>query len=288
MQELSLLISWKIFATISFIFFGIQNYLYKIIVQHELDAKVVTYAYVTISCIITLLVIIGTKNYHAITLFTLFIAALDSLAYYCTTISRIEALKYIPSSLMFPIVRSSTLVIVLFGVCVLSEPLTPNLIFAIGICVILVYLVCLDKHQSKSEHVFYNKGILLSLFAMITSAATNIISRYAAIYSDPLVYMTLANLIISLTMKAQYSITNTKIHICKKTLLVATILAVVNLIAWFSYLYALKKGPLSIVSTISSLAFVIPIFLSLLIDKEKITPIRLGIIILAIVLMLII
>ncbi len=271
--------NWQILALTSFLFFGFQNYLYKLIVTKSLDTKNVTFLYILFSSLICIFLSINFSDFSKVSYVTLGLASLDSLAYYITTTTRIDALRYIPSYLVFPIARFSTVLIVIYGVLIFNDPLSEELIISLIIAGVIVLLFAKDRHEHK-DLPNYRYGVILAIIAMVSSAATNIVSKYAVLYTDLLAYMTIANLIMSITMFTNFKRQKIKLDLSKNSVSIALYLAAVNLIAWFSYLYAMKTGPLSLVATISGLAFVVPIILSIIFDKEKLNFSRFMIVVL--------
>jgi drug/metabolite transporter (DMT)-like permease len=61
----------------------------------------------------------------------------------------------------------------------------------------------------------------------------------------------------------------------KDALLIGFAMGLINFAGYYSYLIALSTGPLSIISSIIGMHFIIAITLSALIYREKLTPSRL-------------
>ena len=153
-------LNWQILALTSFLFFGIQNYLYKLIVTKSLDTKNVTFLYVLFSTVICILLSINFSDFSKVSYLTLGIASIDSLAYYITTTTRIDALRYIPSYLVFPIARFSTVLIVIYGVLIFKDPLTDELIISLIIAGVIVLLFAKDRHEHK-DLPNYRYGVIV-------------------------------------------------------------------------------------------------------------------------------
>jgi drug/metabolite transporter (DMT)-like permease len=265
--------NWYLLAIISFLAFGYQNYLYKVVSLRKLPTRVVTFVYVFCSAVISWGMIALNEKSQVLSFSTFLLAGLDAVFYYATTISRIEALHYIPTYLVFPIARLSTFFIVLYGTIFFGEEFSFRLGISVLLLLICVYLINSDKKQDKLDHPDYSTGILLALLAMVTSMGTNVVSKYAAIDDNYLVYTATANSLIAIITLADLKRRKTKLRLkeIKEVFPISFFIAVINLIGWFAYLYALKSGPLSIVAIISSLAFIVPIVLSVFLRHEKIT-----------------
>lgn len=138
---------------------------------------------------------------------------------------------------------------------------------------ISVFLINSDKRQDKIDHPDYSLGILLALVAMVTSLGTNVISKYAAIDGNYIVYTATANSLITIItlIDLKYKKTKLDLSLIKQVFPISFFIAVINLVGWFAYLYALKTGPLSVVAIIGGLAFLVPIVLSTLLRHERIT-----------------
>lgn len=265
--------NWYHLAIISFLAVGLQNYLYKIVSLKNLPTRIVTLVFVLCTALLSWSLVIFSENSRLLSTSTILLACLDAVFYYFTIISRIEALHYIPTYLVFPIARLSTFFTVLYGVAFFGEAFTIRLVIAILLLTVSVLLISSDKSQDKIDHPNYSLGIIFALVAMITSIGGGVISKYAAIDANYFVYTGTSNSLIALITLVDLKHKKSKLtlDLIKQVFPISFFIGLINLVGWLSCLYALESGPLSTVSIIIGLAFLVPIVLSVLLGHETIT-----------------
>ncbi len=107
--------------------------------------------------------------------------------------------------------------------------------------------------------------------AILAGALASISSKFAALYANKMAFMAVSYtfatfLSFGFRNKAQSEDTNTHL---KDALLIGFSMGLINLAGFYCYLKALSSGPLSIITSITAMHFVIAVMLSTLIYKEK-------------------
>ena len=274
--------TWYAYAILGMFLFGAKNFSYKICAERGYDSGKLTFYFVIIpipACIFLLL----QRDAPLINLswYLIALAVGDAIAYYTTTVGRMEALKYAPTSVVYPLVRMSTAVLIVWGLLVLDESLTLQQWIGVLVAAGAVFLLTRKTSHIQTPSPNLKKGLLLCLIALLGSAAANMVSKAAADAGDIILYMLLANSLISLislshTKAARDFRTHTKPEI-----ILGLGTGVVDVASWYCHLMALQLGDLAAVSVINSLYFVIPILLSMIVYKEKVDRVRMAGIILA-------
>jgi drug/metabolite transporter (DMT)-like permease len=123
-----------------------------------------------------------------------------------------------------------------------------------------------NENRGNTSRGFFFMGI-----SIMAGALAAISSKFAALHVNKMAFMaisyTLATLFsFSFRKVAQSAETNPR-H--KDALLIGFFMGLINLAGFYCYLKALSTGPLSIVTAITAMHFVIAIVLSTLIYKEK-------------------
>ena len=280
--------AWFALSLIALAGFGAQNFLYKISAVRELRTRTVTFYFVLFSTIVVWIAFVLQAEQPQISGLVLLYGVIDAVSFYTTTLCRIEALKFIPAHLAFPLLRISTLIVAVVGVYVFGDPFSIQLVFGLLLMLLTAVLIGSERKADKATSLNYRLGLLLTVIAAVASASAHIVSKLAADNTQLLDYMATANTIVLLFALLETRVA-TGVHIGlpnKPELYIAGGLAAANLLAWYCYLLALRAGPLSAAALIVSLAFIIPIVLSAIVYRERLTARRLLAVILTVAIVL--
>lgn len=100
--------SWFIFSILAALFWGFENFLYKVSAQKGYNTtKIITVFGITITVLSFLLFVISGEKITNINLLLL-LAFLNAVLFFSSVITRFEALKKIGISLYYPINRTGT------------------------------------------------------------------------------------------------------------------------------------------------------------------------------------
>ncbi len=152
---------WYVFAILALILLGFQRFLYKVSAERKCNTAWTTFSFMATVAILssTLFVVLGESVSDISFLF--FIALVNSGAFLVATITHIEALKHIPSSVAYPIIRLNAILVVIFSILFFKDRL--SLYQGIGIVLALAVIVILAAGlndlripQKTSDEVAYS------------------------------------------------------------------------------------------------------------------------------------
>lgn len=274
--------SWFSLALCSAFLFGAQNFCYKIAAERDLNSDLVTYYFILTSvlAIWVAVILIGEPPVFSYELIVL--SVVDALAFYITTVTRIEALKRLPAGVAFPLIRMSTVLVFIFSVVYFKDSVKFYHIVALALAIFVVHLAS-KRTASESLKAHWKAGLLFAMAGVLTSGVTNVCSKFAALLVSIPWYMALANTMILIFSAPRYLHQRRKHQVHGPEILLGTVISVFNLGAWWLYLVSLKTGPLSLVAVIGSFGFLIPILLSVVVYKEELNRNRYLAIVLAFV-----
>ncbi len=263
---------WFILALLAALSYGLQNFLYKVAAEKRLNAAWTTFSMMlTVAFFGMVLFFLLGKQIENVGLL-LGLSLFASLSFCTSILLRIEVLKYIPASVSFPIIRMGVVIVVLFSIFYFKETL--SFFQVIGIILAISVAFILSKNEKKDKmRKNYRLGVLLLIFAVLVSVGSNIAVKFVAINLDIVTF-----LFVSYTINTFYSLGlsrklqgdgDSNNH--GQAIILGIIIGFANLVGIFLILSSLKTGPLSIVNTINSLSFVIPIILSIILYGEHIT-----------------
>ena len=206
--------------------------------------------------------------------YSLIMGILNSGAFLLATMMHIEALKRLPASIVYSIIRLNVVVVVLFSIIYFQDRPTLNQFAGIVLAAIVILLLT-RQAGAEGPSVSQNKrGLILVFVSLFCGAIASISSKFAAMHTNPLSFMAISYLFstlfaIGFRNRLQHGPVHAKI---KEALAIGFSIGIVNFAGYYALLKALSIGPLSIVISIIGLHFVIAILLSILIYKEKLTP----------------
>ena len=268
--------SWYTFAIIALFLMGMQRFLYKVSAEKRCNTAWTTFSFMATVAILSSILFIVLKETATNLQFLCLIALINSAAFLLATVTHIEALKNIPASVAYPIIRLSAVLVVIFSILFFKD--RPSFYQVIGIILAMVVIVVLtmDFGDDATSYGKRKTGFLCIIISLIAGAAAIISSKFAAMYTNKMAFIAisyLASTFFALGLRKRLQ-TEEANENKKDALLIGLVMGVINLAGYYSYLKALSTGPLSIITSLTGMHFIIAIILSALIYREKLTPSR--------------
>ncbi len=273
---------YLIFTFIALFAFGIQTFLYKVSAARKCNTAKTMLSFMITVAILSLFFWIFTKQEIGDIKFLIFFAIINAIFFLATTVTRINALKYVPTSISYPIIRVSTIFVVAFSIFYFKDTLSYYQFAGIILAVLVVFILYKNDKEDKVKN--FKIGLALTFIAMITSALTTTAQKFASLYVNKLSYITLAyfiNIFLVLMLNKQIAgeVKSNSKKSTRDAWLIGLFIGIFNFIGFFYVLKAYSLGPLSIVAPLHDMNFVIAIILATIIYKEKLTKRRvLGIV----------
>ena len=144
--------SWYALALLSLLSYGLQNFLYKVSAELKFNTVWVNFCFMaTVTVLGWSLVVYQGKSYNNLNLYML-LSFMNAVVFSTTIISRIEALKYLDTSVAYPILRMSIVIVVLYSVIFFGESLSAFQIIGIVLAIAVIFLVSSpDKKLDASK-----------------------------------------------------------------------------------------------------------------------------------------
>jgi drug/metabolite transporter (DMT)-like permease len=265
--------SWYHFSLIALILFGIQRFLYKVSADWKCDTAVTTISFmVTVSLLAILFFFIRHERFEPL-LYLLVVSCINGCAFAIGTISTIEALKYISGSIVFPLTRLSTVLVVIFSILFFGDE--PSFLQCTGLIIAIFVIIFFARYDDKSVSVSIipERGIILGLIALISGAVAAISSKFAATHVSTYAFIALSYVTGALlTYPIRDILQKERIPAdLSKSFFIGAIIGVINFAGFLYLLKALAEGPLSLIISITGMHFVITIILSATIFSERIS-----------------
>lgn len=270
------MLNWYIFSIVALIFMGIQRFLYKVSAERRCPTAWTTFSFMTT---VTLLSVVffflrGESISNAKMLWLT--AALNSGSFLAGTITHIEALKHIPASVVYPVIRLNMVIVVLFSLFYFHDRLSLHQVVGIALAIVVILILTRDMDDKETKYGNIRKGLMLVSISVISGSVASISSKLAALYTNKLAFMSLSYFMgacfsLGLTTRLEKGGAK-KNH--KEALTIGFLMGIINFVGFYAFLKALSAGPLSIIVSMVGMHFVIAVILSALIYKERITFLR--------------
>ena len=281
--------TWYIYAILATVSYGFFNFLYKVAAQHKLNSSSLVKISSGFVFIFSAVSIYIQKVDFFNTGLLIILAVSNSLLFFTASLSKLEALKNVPSYIAFPVAKFNATVAVILSLIIFSE--SPSITQWIGIlCTIFIFMLLSDSKGGKEGMKKNMKlGIFLSLISAFATGITAIIGKFAALYVAKEYYMTISYLLVFMYsgISVQMETNNGKEPKDqkpdnKKLYLIGFLIGLLNFIGYYLLLSAYKTGNVSLIQPIFSTSIVIPIMLSTVFFKEKMNTKQLIAVILSI------
>jgi drug/metabolite transporter (DMT)-like permease len=282
--------SWYVLSIIALILMGTQRFLYKVSAERKCHTAWTTFSFMATVALISSGAFLLSGEPLARERELLLIAAVNSGSFVIGTLSHIEALKHIPASVAYPLIRLNMVVVIVFSVFFFRDHISVYQIVGIGTAIGVILILTKEAEEHKESTRNTKRGIVLVFLSVISGAISSISSKFAAMYVNKLGFMALAyamGMMFSLGMVNKLGGKEVKRN-HKEAFLIGFMMGLINFAGFYLFLKALSLGPLSIIVSITGMHFVIAIFLSALIYKENLNSRRIlgiGLAVLSIVLL---
>jgi drug/metabolite transporter (DMT)-like permease len=266
--------NWFLLTLMALLLFGIQRFLYKVSAERNCNTAWTTFAFMgTVTILSTLSYIALGQSINNLR-FLLLISLINSLSFLSGTIATIEALKYISTSVAYPLIRLNTGIVVIFSIWYFGDRLSIFQITGIIIAIVVILLLTGLDDGSRSPTKDPRRAMLLVTVALFSGAIAAISSKFAALEVNLLAFMAISyamSMVVSLCLRKKLGSVGTN-H--TDALIIGFLIGLVNFGGFYSLLVALSSGPLSIIIPVTGMYFVISIILAILIYREKLSALR--------------
>jgi drug/metabolite transporter (DMT)-like permease len=267
---------WYMFSIVALIFMGTQRFLYKVSAERKCPTAWTTFSFMTTVAALSVAVFFlrGESISNAKMLWLT--AALNSGSFLVGTMTHIEALKHIPASVVYPVIRLNMVIVVIFSLFYFHDRLSVYQGMGIALAIAVILILTRDLDDKKKGYGNVRKGLILVAISVVSGSVASISSKLAALYANKVAFMALSYFMgacFSLGLASRLNRSDEKGH-HKEALTIGFLMGLINFVGFYAFLKALSAGPLSIIISIVGMHFVIAVILSALIYKERMAFLR--------------
>jgi len=268
--------NWYVLSIVALVLMGVQRFLYKVSAERECNSAWTTFSFMVTVTVLSAVFFLSLKESVSDARMLLLTAGINSASFVLGTITHIEALKHVPSSVVYPIIRLNMVVVVLFSILFLHDHVSLHQVLGILLAIAVIVILTRDAEEVKGAYGNLRKGLFLVFVSLVSGSVASISSKFAAVYSNKLGFMALSYFLGSLFSAAlirkpgkERSGGNRK-----DAIRIGLLMGLINFVGFYTFLAALSAGPLSIIVSITGMHFVIAVLLSVIVYKEKLSRVR--------------
>lgn len=262
---------WFGFAVMAFLMLGIQRFLYKVSAEKGCNSAWTSFSFMGTVAVLSSVFFLLQDGSVEKPAFLMLIALINSLTFLAATLSNMEALKRIPAGIAYPMIRLNAALVVVFSIFYFKDTLSRWQGLGIIVALCAVVFLARDHGENDQNPGDWRLGLLFIAVSIFSGAVAAVSSKFAALHVNKMAFMA-----ISYTLATFFSLGfRNKLNFGNKNgrrrdaLVIGVMMGLINLGGFYSYLKALTTGPLSVVTSITAMHFVIAIVFSALIYKEK-------------------
>jgi drug/metabolite transporter (DMT)-like permease len=268
--------NWYVLSIVALTLMGAQRFLYKVSAERECSTAWTTFSFMATVTVLSAAFFLFLNESVSDARMLLLTAGINSASFVLGTMTHIEALKHVPSSVAYPIVRLNMVIVVLFSLLFLREGVSLPQMLGIVLAIAVIVILTRDAEEVKGAFGKVRKGLFLVFVSLISGSVASISSKFAAVYSNKLGFMALSYFLgtvfsAALIGKSRKERTPGK---RKDAIVIGLLMGLLNFAGFYTFLAALSEGPLSIVVSITGMHFVIAVLLSVILYKEKLSRMR--------------
>jgi len=272
--------------------YGLLNFLFKVAAEKGYTADLlVNLVGLTVSVLAFGTLIVTTEN--PLTQFTrpvLTYALFNGLFFALGSLAKFGALKKAPAAIVFPLNRLNTVLVMLVGFLFFQEAPRPMQIAGMVMGIGVLVLITLEQrnHFKSSGDRTLLLGVLFAVGSAVFTALSMTVGKLLAeSSSNRLAYISVSYALVFLFTLGKQSVKQRGMQWLPQLLngpmfLYGSAIGLLNFVGYFLVLQAFGSGPISLSQAIFSSSILIPIVLSRLFYHEKLTPMRMAAIALAI------
>jgi drug/metabolite transporter (DMT)-like permease len=265
---------WFACAVAALVLMGAQRFLYKVAAERSCDTVLTTLSFMATVTVISAAAFFaggdGVKDVPALFL----VGLANSLAFLAATYTHIEALKRLPATTAYPLVRLDAILVVIISMVFFHERLAGRQGIGIMIAVAAAVLVARDRNPVQTPSAPSCGGFLFVAMAILAGTAAAVSSRFAVLHTDKAAFMAVSygfSTMFAVFMGSGSRPGKTP-EVFRPSLLIGVSMGILNVAGYYAYLEGLSRGPLSLVTVITGMHFVVAIVFSLVVYRERLTP----------------
>jgi len=275
------MVSWYLYSIAALLLLGIQRFLYKVAAERGCSSSLTTAVFMGTVTLLSGVAFLVTSSSIPNFSVLIVLSLVNSISFAGNTLAHIEALRYLPAGITFPLTRLSLGLVVVVSVCTFGEVLSPWQWLGVLLGFAVIAVLARDAGSEVRPVGDRRSGFFLVAICVVCGAVAAISSKIAAVSTSTSAFMAMSYLFgtgFSLAIEKHWG-GRKKPDQRGVAIAIGVVMGILNYVGFTAFMFALQDGPLSAIALITGMHFVIAIVLSVLLYKERLTLTRsLGIV----------
>ena len=285
---------WFIPVIAATFIYGAINFLYKVAAERQLHSDRIVNMVGAAVALLSLLTLTAAQRGNPFPVFTrgvFLYAFFNGLFFGLGALTKFAALRHAPAGTVFPLNRLNNMMVMLAGFLFFGD--RPSVVQAAGLAltILVIALVSLDRPDSSGGHNFPHRkrGVVCALLSATCTASSMTVGKLLAdTQENRLAYICCSYFLVFLITSAMTAVRKGSLPRGGRTgwmpvLAFGLMIGGLNYGGYFLVLKGFGMGPISLVQAILSMSMVIPIALSCVFYRERLSPANKLAIVLAVI-----
>ncbi|SEM43661.1 EamA-like transporter family protein [Syntrophus gentianae] len=268
--------NWFFLTMVCFFLYGIQRFLYKVSAERNCNTAWTTLSFMGTVALLSAVCWFASDETLINPTWLLALAVINSLTFFVDTVVTIEALRYLPTNIVYPMTRLNAVLVVLFSIVYFKDSLNGYQIAGIVLAIGVILTLTRFSEEERKESRNFHKGFLLIGLAVLSGAVAAVSSKFAALYTNSMAFIALTyslSMLFSVGLQKPFEKEGASRRY-GEALLIGFLVGLVNFAAFVTLLSAMKTGPLSIIVPVVGMNFVLANLLAAVVYREKLTLLK--------------
>ncbi len=268
--------NWFFLTMVCFFLYGVQRFLYKVSAERNCNTAWTTLSFMGTVALLSAVCWFASDETLINPTWLLALAVINSLTFFVDTVVTIEALRYLPTNIVYPVTRLNTVLVVLFSLVYFKDSLNGYQIAGIFLAIGVILTLTRFSEEERKESRNFRKGFLLIGLAVLSGAVAAVSSKFAALYTNSMAFIALTyalSMLFSVGLQKPFEKGGASRRY-GEALLIGFLVGLVNFAAFVTLLSAMKTGPLSIIVPVVGMNFVLANLLAAVVYRERLTLLK--------------
>lgn len=272
------MVNWFSLTVVSFFLYGIQRFLYKVSAERNCNTAWTTLSFMGTVALMSTFLWFSSDEVLKNLPWLLLLSLVNSLTYFTDTVVTIEALRYLPTTVVYPVTRMSAVLVVIFSMIYFRDQLNVYQMIGISLAFGVILTLTRFSEEEKQEYKNVRKGLFLIVLAVLSGSVSAVSCKFAALYTNQMAFIALTytlSMLFSLGLRKPFEKGGASPRY-GEAMLIGFITGLVNFGAFYAILKAMEMGPLSIIIPVVGMNFVIANILAFIVYREKQTWLKIA------------
>ncbi|OPY85248.1 MAG: 4-amino-4-deoxy-L-arabinose-phosphoundecaprenol flippase subunit ArnE [Syntrophus sp. PtaU1.Bin208] len=268
--------NWFFLTMVCFFLYGIQRFLYKVSAERNCNTAWTTLSFMGTVALLSAVCWFASDETLINPTWLLALAVINSLTFFIDTVVTIEALRYLPTNIVYPMTRLNAVLVVLFSIVYFKDSLNGYQIAGIVLAIGVILTLTRFSEEERRESRNFRKGFLLIGLAVLSGAVAAVSSKFAALYTNSMAFIALTyglSMLFSVGLQKPFEKEGANRRY-GEALLIGFLVGLINFAAFVTLLSAMKTGPLSIIVPVVGMNFVLANLLAAVVYREQLTLLK--------------